>query len=427
MTDQKAGLRCVWGKGMLLACLASAANLAAAQTYTYSYLGDPQRDVRARPVSCFGELCSPSVAMVGGGYDVGEAFRWLILRAGVTKHTGGRFVIIRATGSDAYNPYVFSRLGTIDTTTDRNYENVGGIDLGLTSVETLVIPDRKAAADPFVLGVVARASAIFIAGGDQADYYNYWKGTALDRVLQAAIERGTPVGGTSAGTAVLGEYAFVALIDGVTTSEALTDPYNQYMSIDPLNVAANPWLPRRSFLNIPALKNTIVDTHTNTRGRLGRQLAFVARIGNGCPQGVERYDEVLSIGIDEETAVLVSGTPGRAKAELVVNPYNPENTTASYAPQNSAYFSRMTRTPYQCAAGKPLVDNNGFQVFRMSAQPAQPSPYPQAPQYSFKSNAVFNLAQWSDQAVRTYADGSSLNGPYYYGTANGAVVGKGYY
>jgi cyanophycinase len=427
MSHRNTGSRGLFRNAFWFACLASVANLAAAQAYTYSYLGDPQRPVRARPVSCFGDLCSPSVAMVGGGYDVGEAFRWLIARAGVTKNTGGRFVIIRATGSDAYNPYVFSRLGTIDATTSRNYENVGGADLGLTSVETLVIPDRKAAADPFVLTVVAKASAVFIAGGDQADYYNYWKGTPLDGVLQVAINKGIPIGGTSAGTAVLGEYAFVALVDGVTTSEALTDPYNQYMTIDPLNVATNPWQPRRSFLSIPALKNTIVDTHTNTRGRLGRQFAFIARIGNGCPQGVERYDDILSIGVDEETAVLVSGTPGRAKAELVVNPYNPENTTASYAPQNSAYFARLTRAPYQCAAGKPLVDNNGFQVFRMSAQPAQPSPFPQAPQYSFKSNAVFNLAQWTEQVVKTYADGSSLNGPYYYGTANGAITGKGYY
>jgi hypothetical protein len=27
--------------------------------------------------------------------------------------------------------------------------------------------------------------------------------------------------------------------------------------------------------------------------------------------------------------------------------------------------------------------------------------------------------------VQTYADGSSLNGPYYFGAANGAVVGNG--
>jgi cyanophycinase-like exopeptidase len=177
----------------------------AGSTYTYSYVGTPSAPVSAKPASCVGTACTPSVVLMGGGYDVGEAFRWMIAQAGISRATGGRFVILRATGTDAYNGYIYSHLGQVDPTTPKNYETVGGIDLGVTSVETLVIPTRKAAEDPFVLGVIAKASAIFIAGGDQADYYNFWQGTALDTALQKAVSAGIPVGGTSAGNAMLGQ------------------------------------------------------------------------------------------------------------------------------------------------------------------------------------------------------------------------------
>lgn len=395
----------------------------AGSSYTYSYLGTPSAPVSAKPASCWGTACTPSVVLMGGGYDVAEAFRWMIAQAGITRATGGRFVIIRATGTDAYNPYVYSRLGQVDTTTPRLYETVGGIDLGVTSVETLVIPSRKAAEDPFVLGVIAKASAIFIAGGDQADYYNFWQGTALDTALQRAVEAGVPVGGTSAGNAMLGQYAFAALNGSVTSDQALADPFNKYMTIDPLNTSSRKFVQTGSFLAIPTLANTITDDHFNTRDRLGRLLGFVARIGNGCPGGVEAFGAVLGVGIDEETALLVSGPRGGAKAQLVANPYNTENTTAPYTPQNSAYFAKIVRAPSQCAAKLPLNDAAGIQVYRLSAQPTQPSPYPSAPLYSFKVQAAFNLSDWSRQTVQTFGDGSSLNGPYVYGTANGTIVG----
>jgi hypothetical protein len=60
----------------------------------------------------------------------------------------------------------------------------------------------------------------------------------------------------------------------------------------------------------------------------------------------------------------------------------------------------------------------------LSAQPTKPSPYPAAPQYSFKASASFNTSNWTSQVVQTYADGSSLNGPYYYGASGGAVLGS---
>ena len=51
---------------------------------------------------------------------------------------------------------------------------------------------------------------MFIAGGDQANYINFWMGTPVQSALNDAIARGVPIGGTSAGLAVLGEWAYSA-------------------------------------------------------------------------------------------------------------------------------------------------------------------------------------------------------------------------
>ncbi len=405
--------------------VASNAASAAKAAYTYSFLGNPDNpNVNAKPVSCAQGACSPSIALVGGGYDVGEAFRWMIARAGVSPATGGRFVIIRATGTDAYNPYIYSRLGQVDTTSPKGYEMVGGADLGLSSVETLVINSRASAEDPFVLKVIGRANAIFIAGGDQADYYNYWQSTSLNSLIQKAIAAGIPVGGTSAGTAMLGQYAYAALNGSIESPAALSNPFDRAVSIDPLNTSSKKFVQTGSFLNIAPLANTVTDMHFNTRDRMGRLFSFMARVGKACTGGVVNYGDVVGMGINEETALLVSGAPGSAKAELAVNPYNAGNTTSLYTAQNSAYFVKYTGAPTQCVSGKPLVDNSGIQVYRLSGQPTKPSPYPSAPQYSFKASAFFNTSNWTSQAVQTYADGSSLNGPYYYGASAGAVVGN---
>ena len=79
------------------------------------------------------------------------------------------FLILRATGDDEYNPYIRGLCH-------------------LNSVATIIIPNRDAAIDPFVSNAINHASAIFIAGGDQANYINFWMNTPV----QVALERCHP-------------------------------------------------------------------------------------------------------------------------------------------------------------------------------------------------------------------------------------------
>ncbi len=227
-------------------------------SFDYHVIGDP---VSAPRVQTEG-----AVMLAGGGGEVDEAFRWFLRKAG-----GGRIVVLRASGGDGLNGYLFRELG------------------GVASVETIVFHDREASTDPKVLSTIAHADGVFLAGGDQSLYVRYWKGTPVSAALDAHVRAGKPIGGTSAGLAILGQYCFSAMEEGeLDSATALADPFNRQMTFE------------TDFLHIPLLRGIITDTHFMARKRLGRLIAFVARLGAS-----ETPARVVGIGVDERTMLCV--------------------------------------------------------------------------------------------------------------------------
>jgi hypothetical protein len=279
----------------------------------------------------------------------------MIRQAGIRSGTGGRLVVIRATGDGAYNPYIYYSNASSSTSAANIADGwVGGASLGLSSVETLVVPSIAAANDPFVNAVVGRANAVWIAGGDQGDYIRLWKGQALAATLERAIRNNVPIGGTSAGLAVLGQFDYAALKGTVSSAQALDNPYNNYITLDPapLSIAGG-------FLSPPALANTIFDSHLDARDRMGRLITFVSRLvasypgagsqSFGCAGGVLTNGAARGIGVDVETALLVSWDTagGHFSGRRVTNTPAPSSEAA-------VYFVNVTQGPTQCASGKPL-------------------------------------------------------------------------
>ncbi|MBZ5596919.1 MAG: cyanophycinase [Acidobacteriia bacterium] len=263
---------------------------------SYKYFRQGEKvDRQATPV--FG------IAMMGGGEDLDDAFRWLCEKA-----RGGDFLILRARGDDDYNPYVKGLCK-------------------LNSVATLIIPSRKAAQDPKVAEIIRHAEAVFIAGGDQSRYVNFWKGTPVQNALNANIAAGKPIGGTSAGLAVLGEFAYGALGD---------KPHDNDLSSP--EVLRDPFFPRvtlvRDFLKISLLENTLTDTHFAKRDRLGRTLGFLARLMQDGWSTMPR-----EVAVDEKSAVLVEAD---GKSTVVGS-------------GRGAYFLRPTEPPAVCRKGTPLT------------------------------------------------------------------------
>jgi cyanophycinase len=279
---------------LLAATLSSSAQTApGVSSYKYFRVGAPA-DIHVQPRAGY--------ALMGGGTDLDEAFRWLCGHAG-----GGDLLVLRAAGTADYNPYI----QTI---------------CHLNSVATLIIPDRAAASEAFVTTAITNASALFIAGGDQARYINFWSGTPVEAALRAAIKRGVPIGGTSAGLAVLGQYIYSAQNDkpndkDLNSDEALADPFYRQVVIAP------------ELLGIPVLRDVITDSHFDTRKREGRLLVFMARIlASG------KTKTIRGIGVDERTAVLVEG-----------------DGSAQVIGQGEADFLEATSKPEVCEQGMALT------------------------------------------------------------------------
>ncbi|MDO8284581.1 MAG: cyanophycinase [Rhodoferax sp.] len=372
MQQMRVGIAAAVKIAVGLVCVTSIGVAVAAPKPPYSYfsVGDP---TRAPVINPSDRASTPSYVLMGGGPDVDQAFQWMIQRAGIKAGSGGRFVIIRASGTEAYNPYIYysDANGGTSTLPPTNQDGwVGGAYLGLSSVETLVIPSIAAANHTTVNQIVARADAVFIAGGDQSDYIKNWKNTQLDWTLQTLMSRKVPIGGTSAGLAVLGQFDFAALRGTVTSAQALANPYNRYMSLDPTPQTLTPTSPSFSagaFFAPSPLFNTVLDAHLDERDRMGRLLVFTSRLiapyyAAGCSGGIlvpreaqslspTPYGDIVArgVGVGVEAALLVSGD-GAASTPITASLVtNPTTTTRS-----AGYFVLPQNYPGQCASGKPL-------------------------------------------------------------------------
>lgn len=299
---------------LLIALLGFSGFAQSTHPYQYFRVG-AQTNVRVHPQAGY--------ALMGGGTDLEEAFQWLCGRA-----NGGDFLVLRASGTDAYDPWI------------------QGI-CHVNSVATLVIPSRAAAMDPFVARAISAAAAVFISGGDQSKYIAYWAGTPVEAALRRAVRRGIPMGGTSAGLAVLGQHIYSAandLPDGpdLTSAVALANPLAHQVVIAP------------DLVGIPILRGVITDTHFDTRHREGRLLVFMARV-----LATGRARRIHGIGVDERTAVLVD-----------------PNGSARVVGKGEAVFYEA-HGPVQCEVGQPLT----FGPLREWVVP---------------SGGSFNLATWRD-------------------------------
>ncbi len=234
------------------------------KNFDYFVSGDPSKPRAAH--TDFG------VAMMGGGGNVDSAFKFIAERAG-----HGHIVILRSVSDDSFDP------------DDGNYGKKFVGEWGpVASAETITFHNRDASSDPRVLKALHDADGIFLAGGDQANYVRYWKGTGVQAALNAHVKANRPIGGSSAGLAILGRYSYTAFDGGSMESNvALANPFDSGVTLED------------DFLHIRNLETVITDTHFSRRARLGRLITFVARLQS------EKDKNVVGIGVDEKTVLLV--------------------------------------------------------------------------------------------------------------------------
>ncbi|MDP4952805.1 MAG: Type 1 glutamine amidotransferase-like domain-containing protein [Flavobacteriales bacterium] len=246
----------------------TAFNTLKAQSYTSWFTGD-EADTTT--------VTQPGIVLMGGAGEHDNAMRWFLERA-----NGGDVVVIRASGSDGYNDYLFSDLG-----------------VEVNSVQTILFNTPSASINPYVIEQLFNAEAIWIAGGDQYDYISYWQGTAVEDAINNLINvKGGPVGGISAGMAVLCGNYFSAQNGSAQSDVVLNNPFHSTIQLGD-----------NDFLEVPYLSNVVTDTHYDDPDRRGRHATFLARkyVDTGNPTFGIACDEYAAVSIDENGQARVWG------------------------------------------------------------------------------------------------------------------------
>lgn len=313
---------------------------------------------------------SSGLGLMGGGTDVDELFKWL-----GTKADNGDILVIRATGTEAYNSYIQSLVPDVN------------------SVATLLIPDLAAANHPEVRNIIDQAEAIFIAGGDQADYVKSWNDTPVEDAIYEALGRNVPIAGTSAGLAVLGDVDFTALTGKtITSNEALLNPYDSRITLD--TPARDGFLTEREYSSILRfLGDTITDSHFRGRDRMGRMLTFMARMD---VENLVDAPVVRGLGVNEQTALLVEEN---GDAKVVGN-----LLSATSLESRSVYVLEKANSSSNAVLSTPLQYEN-VKVFRAYSDGER--------------GASFRLSDL--QTVGSSADSFTES---YFVSATGRVIGK---
>ena len=284
------------------------------QNYT-SYFTGSSNNISTSPL---GGIC-----LMGGSTEDDNAMRWFLEQA-----NGGDILVLRTSGSDGYNEYLYSQLG-----------------ISVNSVETIVFNGSSAVNENYIHEKILGAEAIWFAGGNQWNYVNYIRDTEVNVLINEAIsERNIVIGGTSAGMAIMGGYYFTAQNGTVTSDVATSNPFDNRVQVD-----GDP------FLQNEILTNVITDQHYDDPNRKGRHIVFMSRIL------LEYGAPVAGIACDEYTAVCIDNT-GNAR---VFGEYPDYDDNAYFLQVNCEVAENYPET---CSPGQELEwnqNNSAIKVYQV--------------------------------------------------------------
>ena len=216
--------------------------------------------------SCNGQVSKKDTSMVGpangtliilGGGDLSESLIRSFIKIG-----GGLdapiVIIPTADGQDKY---------------DENFGEAGLLrKLGATNVKILHTTDRNIANTDSFVQPLTNAKVVWFSGGRQWRLVDAYKNTLTEKMLWKVLENGGVIGGASAGATIQGSY----LTRGDTKN-------NQIMMGDHEE-------------GFGFLKNAAIDQHVLARNRHFDLIEIITH-----------RPELLGIGIDEKTGIIVKG------------------------------------------------------------------------------------------------------------------------
>lgn len=197
-----------------------------------------------------------TLIIIGGG-EISESLNKRIMEI-----SGGLqapiVVIPTAEGRDSY---------------DQDFGEAGMLrKLGATDVTVLHTTDRNVANSEEFVKPLLKARLVWFSGGRQWRLVDAYKNTLTEKMLRKVLENGGTIGGSSAGATIQGSF----LVRGDTKN-------NQVMMGDHQE-------------GFGFLKNVAIDQHVLARNRQFDMFEIL-----------RDHPELLGIGIDESTAIIVKG------------------------------------------------------------------------------------------------------------------------
>lgn len=199
----------------------------------------------------------------------------LIIIGGAEDKDGDREILKKLTN------YLDKENGTLLIATiatenpEKSFEKYNSVftKLGVKNIKGLDVSSRKDAFDIENAKIVKKADLLFFTGGDQLRITSILGGTPIYDALKELCDNGGLIAGTSAGASVMSDTMIVM-------GEDDESPRKCTLKMSP---------------GLGLMRNIIIDQHFAQRGRIGRLLT-----------GIAQNPEVLGIGIDEDTAIIVS-------------------------------------------------------------------------------------------------------------------------
>jgi cyanophycinase len=193
----------------------------------------------------------------------------------------------------------------------------GWLKRGVKNVRMLHTHDPKVADTEEFVKPLLDATAVWFNGGRQWNIVDSYANTRTYKEFHNVLARGGVIGGSSAGATIQGEY----LVRGDTSGA------NVMMTAEPNHQEA-----------FKFLRKTAIDQHINARNRWDDLI-----------QVIQKYPNLLGIGLSEGTAIIVTGDKFEVIGKWKVAVHD---NTRKYQPWEKPYFVLSPGDVYDMKARK---------------------------------------------------------------------------
>jgi cyanophycinase len=144
---------------------------------------------------------------------------------------------------------------------------------GARNVKVLTARELKDVESPATLDVLGKARGVWFGGGRQWRFVDAYAGTRAEALMRDVLRRGGAIGGSSAGATIQGDY--LCRSSPLGNEEMMCEGYERGLGF---------------------LPGVAIDQHFTQRKRFADMTALM-----------KTYPQLLGIGIDEGTALIVRG------------------------------------------------------------------------------------------------------------------------